>query len=292
MLVYKNISEFVRQVIHPFSNNLRLLIDDAQQRIDDTIKLIESIKKEILQLIDTIRDQLIDLSIRHDKDVEDLNDRCDQIVNDYQQADKDVVDRVDDVISGFEKEFEIKLSQVGTTVCTQNTTYVAKRTGPHFVLLVGGGGGGAGKGPAVTIHSGAGGSGEVRLAILPFTKDVSYNVIVGAAGRAGNGSSDRGNQYEYCNGGNGGASYIAGFEGAIANGGGGGLRESANSGGGFAGGWLSNPGDNGTSPTKRSGGRNITYYFGYGGEPHSWTAAQYGAEPGRPGGPGVVIIFD
>ena len=78
----------------------------------------------------------------------------------------------------------------GSTVFTISGTYTAKRSGPHFAVLVGGGGGGAGRTPAHV--GGAGGAGEVRLMFVNLVQNQTYAVTVGAGGAAGPGTSDRG----------------------------------------------------------------------------------------------------
>lgn len=174
----------------------------------------------------------------------------------------------------------------GSTVFTISGTYTAKRSGPHFAVLVGGGGGGAGRTPAFV--GGTGGAGEVRLMFVNLVQNQTYAVTVGAGGTAGPGTSDRGQNSSLPGGGNGGASVIQGFVGAA---GGGGAKKPSEGGGGNAGGWFAEAGTaNGREQAVP--GRNITYYYGTGGEAVDRLSPRYSAATGFPGQPGIVIIFD
>lgn len=185
---YKNHNEFVRQVVHPFTNNLKLLIKDS-------INLIYATKNEILDTINK-------LSIKHDKDIADLNDRCGDIEDGYKQGDNNLHDRidnleldVDDQLSNMREEVTTIVGNSGTSIYTTSGTYTAIRTGPHFCILAGGGGGSFGM-PYATLNTllGTGGisfilyntklgyDSLVTFRIVNLIKNVRYGVTVGGAG--------------------------------------------------------------------------------------------------------------
>lgn len=185
---YKNHNEFVRQVVHPFANNLKLLIKDS-------INLIYATKNEILDIINK-------LTIKHDKDIADLNDRCDDIEDGYKQGDNNLHDRidnleqdVDDQLSNMREEVTTIVGNSGTSIYTTSGTYTAIRTGPHFCILVGGGGGSFGM-PYTNLKTLGGYGGIsyiyysaklgydslVTLKPVNLIKNTRYSVTVGSAG--------------------------------------------------------------------------------------------------------------
>lgn len=185
---YKNHNEFVRQVVHPFANNLKLLIKDS-------INLIYATKNEILDIINK-------LTIKHDKDIADLNDRCDDIEDGYKQGDNNLHDRinnleqdVDDQLSNMREEVTTIVGNSGTSIYTTSGTYTAIRTGPHFCILVGGGGGSFGM-PYYNLYA-LGGAGGINapnynvqrgydslicFKVVNLIKNARYDVVVGTGG--------------------------------------------------------------------------------------------------------------
>lgn len=67
---------------------------------------------------------------------------------------------------------------------TVSGTYIAKKTGPHFVILVGGGGGGGGAYITTTRFNAGGGGGGI-MTVQNLTKGIGYSYTIGAGGAAG-----------------------------------------------------------------------------------------------------------
>ena len=147
---------------------------------------------------------------------------------------------------------------------TSSGTYTVKKTGPHFVLIVGGGSSGYGEGIIHPEENGGGGGGGARFYCANLTKGQQISYTVGGGGPQGIGSKK---------GQSGGASV---FNGVSAPGGGQ---------YGQPGNWLSTAGTEGTSGT---GGASIIQGYGAGGNT-AWE--RNSGQIGYAGQSGVIIVI-
>lgn len=167
-------------------------------------------------------------------------------------------------------------------------TFTAKKTGPHFVVLVAGGGGGGG-GAMSNYWGGGGGGGQHICGVVNLTKGQEVTINIGYGGYGGYGGSPAPGG----SGGNGGSSSFGGYLSAVGGYGGVGAVTSHGTGGyGGVGGSVGqnklaeNNGYNGLSGNPATGGASGCVFGtgGYGAGGNGGPGNNYGGGGGGGGG--------